>query len=157
MTAAQRRRHRAGPDLMLVQEIIRRKRDGAALSEPEIALMVRGISDRSIGDGQVAAFAMAVFFRGMTMDERVALTHAMTASGEVLDCTAVRTVSNLPLSSVRSDEVGLVKAVPALGSKGRRGTLSCGSIGARCRQRGPRPGAVWCCSCSPSTCCRHRQ
>ncbi|MCH8155007.1 MAG: SMP-30/gluconolactonase/LRE family protein [Proteobacteria bacterium] len=55
---------------MLVQEIIRRKRDGAALSEPEIAFLVRGITDGSIGDGQVAAFAMAVFFRGMTMDER---------------------------------------------------------------------------------------
>ncbi len=70
---------------MLVQEIIRRKRDGAALSEQEIAFLVRGITDGGIGDGQVAAFAMAVFFRGMTMDERVALTRAMTASGAVLD------------------------------------------------------------------------
>ncbi len=75
---------------MLVQEIIRRKRDGAALSEPEIAFLVRGIADGSMGDGQVAAFAMAVFFRGMTMDERVALTHAMTASGKVLDWSGRR-------------------------------------------------------------------
>ena len=70
---------------MLIQEIIRRKRDGAALNDEEIAFLVRGITDGSIGDGQVAAFAMAVFIRGMNMGERVALTRAMTASGEVLD------------------------------------------------------------------------
>ncbi len=75
---------------MLVQEIIRRKRDGAALSDAEIGFLVRGITDGSIGDGQVAAFAMAVFFRGMTMDERVALTRAMTASGTVLDWSGHR-------------------------------------------------------------------
>jgi thymidine phosphorylase len=69
---------------MLPQELIRRKRDGAALSAEEIAFLVRGITDGSIAEGQVAAFAMAVFFRGMTMDERVALTRAMTASGVAL-------------------------------------------------------------------------
>jgi len=75
---------------MLVQEIIRRKRDGAVLSEREIAFLVRGITDGSIGDGQVAAFAMAVFWRGMTMDERVVLTRAMTASGALLDWSGRR-------------------------------------------------------------------
>lgn len=70
---------------MLPQEIIRRKRDGEALSEEEIAFMVRGIADDSISEGQVAAFAMAVFFQGMTMEERVALTRGMTNSGSVLD------------------------------------------------------------------------
>ena len=70
---------------MIPQEIIRRKRDGQALSTAEIEFVVRGITDASLGDGQVAAFAMAVFFRGMDMDERVALTRAMTQSGRVLD------------------------------------------------------------------------
>lgn len=70
---------------MLPQEIIRRKREGHVLSEDEIAFFVRGIKDESISEGQVAAFAMAVFFRGMTMTERVALTRQMTASGTVLD------------------------------------------------------------------------
>ena len=70
---------------MLVQEIIRRKRDGATLNEQEIEFLVRGITDGSIGDGQIGAFAMAVFIRGMNMDERVALTRAMTASGAVID------------------------------------------------------------------------
>lgn len=69
---------------MLPQEIIRRKRDGQDLDSAEIAFLVQGLTDGSIGDGQIAAFAMAVFFRGMTMDERVALTRAMTRSGTTL-------------------------------------------------------------------------
>ena len=69
----------------LPQEIIRRKRDGGRLSADEIAFMVRGLTDGSVTEGQVAAFAMAVFFRGMAMEERVALTMAMRDSGRVLD------------------------------------------------------------------------
>ncbi len=71
------------------QEIIRRKRDGAALDAAEIDFFVRGLTDGSIAEGQVAAFAMAVFFRGMSMDERVALTRAMARSGTVIDWSGV--------------------------------------------------------------------
>ena len=70
---------------MLPQEIIRAKRDGLRLGRDEIEFFVRGIADQSIASEQVAAFAMAVFFRGMDMDERVDLTRAMMRSGEVLD------------------------------------------------------------------------
>ena len=70
------------------QEIIRKKRDGATLSEAEVAFMVGGITDGSISEGQVAAFAMATYFNGMTMDERVALTLGMRDSGTVLDWSA---------------------------------------------------------------------
>ena len=69
----------------LPQEIIRRKRDGAVLGREEIAFMVEGLTAGSVTEGQVAAFAMATFFRGMTIDERVALTLAMRDSGTVLD------------------------------------------------------------------------
>lgn len=74
----------------LPQEIIRRKRDGAALSAEEIAAFVAGIADgsrgqTSWGEGQLAAFAMAVFLNGMTAAETVALTRAMTASGRRID------------------------------------------------------------------------
>jgi len=69
---------------MLAQEIIRSKRDGGVLSTEEIAFFVAGLADGSISEGQVAAFSMAVFFQGMDMDERVALTRAMVNSGEVL-------------------------------------------------------------------------
>ena len=68
----------------LPQEIIRAKRDGEVLSADEIAFMIRGLTDGSISEGQVAAFAMAVFFQGMTMDERVALTRCMVESGETI-------------------------------------------------------------------------
>jgi thymidine phosphorylase len=70
---------------MLPQEIIRKKRDGGVLSPAEVAFMVKGLTDGSVTEGQVAAFAMAVFFQGMTMPERVALTGAMRDSGRVLD------------------------------------------------------------------------
>ncbi len=74
---------------MLAQEVIRRKRDGEALSTEEIAFMARGIADGTLSEGQVAAFAMAVFFRGMTLDERATLTRAMTESGRVIDWSMV--------------------------------------------------------------------
>lgn len=70
---------------MIPQEIIRRKRDGAALSGDEIDFFVAGLANGTISEGQVAAFAMAVFFKGMTHAESAALTQAMTRSGEVLD------------------------------------------------------------------------
>lgn len=67
------------------QEIIRKKRDAQPLTEAEVQFMVRGITDNSISEGQIAAFAMAVFFRDMSMDERVWLTRAMVNSGDVMD------------------------------------------------------------------------
>jgi thymidine phosphorylase len=76
---------RKAPVPMIPQEIIRRKRDGQTLTGAEIGAFIAGLTDGSVGDGQAAAFAMAVFFRGMTMDERVALTLAMRDSGTVLN------------------------------------------------------------------------
>ncbi len=70
---------------MLPQEVIRAKRDGRALADEEIAYFVGGLTDGTITEGQAAAFAMAIFFRGMTRAEVVALTCAMRDSGTVLD------------------------------------------------------------------------
>ena len=67
------------------QEIIRKKRDGISLSNPEIGFMVEGISDGSLTDAQLGAFAMAIFKCGMSMDERVNLTRHMMNSGETLN------------------------------------------------------------------------
>jgi thymidine phosphorylase len=69
---------------MLPQEVIRAKRDGRALSADDIAAFVRGMVNGAVTEGQVAAFAMAVYFKGMTTDEAVALTLAMRDSGAVL-------------------------------------------------------------------------
>ncbi len=70
---------------MLVAELIRRKRDGLELSADEIASLVNGIADGTVTDAQVGALAMAIVWRGMNAGERVALTGAMTRSGDVLD------------------------------------------------------------------------
>jgi thymidine phosphorylase len=65
-------------------ELIRAKRDGSALSEEDIGRLVAGIVDGSVSEGQAAAFAMAVYFRGMSCAECTWLTRAMTRSGTVL-------------------------------------------------------------------------
>lgn len=70
---------------MLPQEIIRAKRDGRVLTGEEIGEFIAGLTSGEVSEGQIAAFAMAVFFRGMNIDERVHLTRAMTRSGNVLD------------------------------------------------------------------------
>ncbi|MDE2363809.1 MAG: thymidine phosphorylase [Hyphomicrobiales bacterium] len=73
----------------LPQETIRRKRDGAALDKAEIDAFVDGLAKGGIGDDQVAAFAMAVFFRGMNAREAADLTAAMTRSGATIDWRAL--------------------------------------------------------------------
>jgi thymidine phosphorylase len=70
---------------MLPQEIIRKKRDRLPLSSAEIDSFVKGIASGEVGEGQVAALAMAVIFNGMSRAEAVALTLAMRDSGNVLD------------------------------------------------------------------------
>ena len=69
---------------MIPQEVIRRKRNGESLDGADIAAFILGLTDGSISEGQVAAFAMAVWFSGMSLEETVALTLAMRDSGDVL-------------------------------------------------------------------------
>ena len=73
---------------MIPAEIIRRKRDGHALSGEEIAFLIAGLSRDIVGAEQAAAFAMAVFFRGMTATETADVTRAMAQSGKILDWRA---------------------------------------------------------------------
>ena len=69
-------------------QIIRIKRDGAALSPVQIGAFVQGLVDGSWSDSQAAALAMAIVWRGMDAAETVALTNAMAHSGSVLDWRA---------------------------------------------------------------------
>ncbi|HEU4853576.1 MAG TPA: thymidine phosphorylase [Telluria sp.] len=94
----------------LPQEIIRRKRDGFALSAEEIQFFVRGITDNSVSEGQIAAFAMAVYFNDMNMDERVAFTLAMRDSGQVMEWGSL----NLPGPVVDKHSTGGVGDVVSL-------------------------------------------
>jgi thymidine phosphorylase len=70
---------------LLPQEFIARKRDGQVLARDEIAAFIAGLPSGAVTHAQAAAFAMAVYFNDMTIDERVALTLAMRDSGTVLD------------------------------------------------------------------------
>ena len=66
-------------------ELIQRKRDGGVLSPDELRELVLGYARGEIPDYQLAAFCMAVYFRGLSSAETYALTEAMIASGETLD------------------------------------------------------------------------
>jgi pyrimidine-nucleoside phosphorylase len=65
-----------------VIDLIRKKRDGGALNEQEIGFLVAGAADGSIPPEQLAAWLMAAFLRGLTLEETHALTLAMRDSGE---------------------------------------------------------------------------
>ena len=69
----------------LPQEVIRRKRDGAALTPGEIEALISGAVSGQVSGEQVAAFLMAAFLRGLDRAETVCLTEAMTRSGNRLD------------------------------------------------------------------------
>ena len=77
---------------MLPQEFIRKKRDGQTLDENEIMDFVKAIPSGDVSEGQVAAFCMATLLNKMNMEERTALTSAMSQSGTVLEWDSL----NLP-------------------------------------------------------------
>ncbi|KEY54557.1 thymidine phosphorylase [Agrobacterium tumefaciens] len=96
---------------MIPQEIIRRKRDGLSLAPQEIAAFIEALSKDGISEGQAAAFAMAVFFRGMNRDEMVALTLAMRDSGDVLSWRDIgRPVADKHSTGGVGDNVSLMLA-----------------------------------------------
>ena len=71
--------------VFLPQEVIARKRDGETLTTEEIKRFIDGFTHGTVSHAQAAAFAMAVYFKHMDINERVALTEAMRDSGSVLD------------------------------------------------------------------------
>lgn len=74
---------------MRAQELIAKKRDGHILTEQEIAWLVTAYMAREIPDYQMAAWLMAVYFQGMSIDETAALTLAMAHSGSIVDLSSV--------------------------------------------------------------------
>jgi pyrimidine-nucleoside phosphorylase len=69
-------------------ELIQRKRDGEELADDELAELILGYARGEIPDYQMAAFCMAVFFRGLSARETYVLTDAMIRSGETIDLGA---------------------------------------------------------------------
>ncbi|HWP95874.1 MAG TPA: pyrimidine-nucleoside phosphorylase [Syntrophomonadaceae bacterium] len=74
---------------MVFQDLIIKKRDGRELDLGEIEYLVQGISDHSIPDYQVSAWAMAVFFQGMNRREIRDLSLAMARSGDMIDLSSI--------------------------------------------------------------------
>jgi pyrimidine-nucleoside phosphorylase len=70
---------------MRAVDIIEKKRDGKELSRQEIHFMIQGYTQGGIADYQMSALLMAIFLRGMTTEETIALTDEMLHSGIVVD------------------------------------------------------------------------
>lgn len=74
---------------MRMVDIIEKKRNGFELTKDEIKFMINGFTNGDIADYQMSAFSMAVFFQGMTKEERVYLTEAMVQSGDQIDLSGI--------------------------------------------------------------------
>lgn len=70
-------------------DIIARKRDGFAHSRDELAYFINGYVKGDIGDEQMAAWLMAVYFQGMNEEETIILTDLMLHSGEMIDLSGI--------------------------------------------------------------------
>ncbi|QCJ43342.1 pyrimidine-nucleoside phosphorylase [Bacillus sp. S3] len=74
---------------MRMVDLIEKKRDGFELTTEEINFIIKGYTDGSIPDYQLSALTMAIFFSGMTENERADLTMAMVESGDKIDLSQV--------------------------------------------------------------------
>lgn len=74
---------------MRMVDLIQKKRDGKELTTEEIQHIVTGFTDGSIPDYQMSAFSMALYFQGMSDQERADLTMAMVNSGDTIDLSAI--------------------------------------------------------------------
>ncbi|WP_438448853.1 pyrimidine-nucleoside phosphorylase [Gorillibacterium sp. sgz5001074] len=77
---------------MRTVDMIQKKRDGGELTRQEISALIQGYTQGTIPDYQMSAWAMAVYFQGMTARETADLTLEMAASGEQMDLSSIRGV-----------------------------------------------------------------
>ncbi len=78
---------------MRMYDVIKKKRDGFALTKEEIAFFINGYVDGSIPDYQASALCMAIFYKGMTEEETASLTMAMAESGDTVDLSQFGTLT----------------------------------------------------------------
>ena len=74
---------------MRMYDVIQKKRDGNELSKEEISYLIQGYVDGSIPDYQMAAFLMAVYYKGMTENETHLMTMEVARSGDMVDLSAI--------------------------------------------------------------------
>ena len=75
---------------MHFQDLIEKKRDGGTLTPEEIEVLVQGIVSGQVPDYQISAWAMAVYFQGMSKEETLNLTIAMSKSGDIMDLSGIQ-------------------------------------------------------------------
>ncbi|MBX4929462.1 thymidine phosphorylase [Rhizobium binae] len=96
---------------MIPQEIIRRKRDGGELDAADIRSFIDALAAGRLSEGQIGAFAMAVWFKGMSREEIVALTLAMADSGDRLQWADIdRPIADKHSTGGVGDNVSLMLA-----------------------------------------------
>ncbi|MGR9248708.1 thymidine phosphorylase [Rhizobium leguminosarum] len=96
---------------MIPQEIIRRKRDGDELDAADISSFISALAAGRLSEGQIGAFAMAVWFKGMSRAEIVALTLAMADSGDRLQWADIdRPIADKHSTGGVGDNVSLMLA-----------------------------------------------
>ncbi|SCB57938.1 thymidine phosphorylase [Rhizobium aethiopicum] len=96
---------------MIPQEIIRRKRDGEALDAADISSFIAALAAGRLSEGQIGAFAMAVWLKGMSREEIVALTLAMADSGDRLQWADIdRPIADKHSTGGIGDNVSLMLA-----------------------------------------------
>ncbi|MEI4528431.1 pyrimidine-nucleoside phosphorylase [Priestia megaterium] len=74
---------------MRMVDLIEKKRNGHELNKAEIDFIIEGYTKGDLPDYQLSAFAMAIYFQGMTQEERVNLTQAMVESGDQIDLSKI--------------------------------------------------------------------
>ncbi len=74
---------------MVPQWLIEKKRDGQTLTKEEIRFFVEGFTNGEIPDYQMAAMAMAIYFKGMDIDEVAVLSEEMMNSGDLVDTSSI--------------------------------------------------------------------
>ncbi len=77
---------------MRMYDLIMKKRNGGTLTEEEISYMIAAYTADRIPDYQMSAMMMAIYFKGMTQKETVALTMAMAQSGDMMDLDGIEGV-----------------------------------------------------------------
>ncbi|WP_202076817.1 pyrimidine-nucleoside phosphorylase [Caldalkalibacillus salinus] len=74
---------------MRMVDLIQKKRNGESLTEEEIKFIIKGYTEGEIPDYQMSAWAMAVYFQGMSKEETAELTMAMVRSGDQIDLSPI--------------------------------------------------------------------
>lgn len=85
--------------MMRAVDLIKKKRDGLSLSKDEIEFLIHGYVEGRVPDYQMAALAMAIYFKGMTLEEIRELTISMLKTGQEFDLSPIPVLKliNTPL------------------------------------------------------------